>query len=57
LENLDAEERTNIKIGLKGTEWKSVEWINLAEDRERWRTVVNMVTKFLLQKDGFEFLD
>jgi hypothetical protein len=51
LENLGAEVRTDtcIKISLKGTEWKSVEWINLAEDRERWRAVVNTVTEFLLQ--------
>jgi hypothetical protein len=49
LENLGVEERTNIKISLKGTEWNSVEWINLAEDRERWRAVVITVTEFLLQ--------
>jgi hypothetical protein len=32
----------NIKMDLKDVEW-SMDWIELAQDRDRWRTVVNAV--------------
>jgi hypothetical protein len=32
-----------IKMDLRKTGWGDVEWINLAQDRERWRAVVNAV--------------
>jgi hypothetical protein len=28
--------------------WKSVEWVDLVQDRDQWRTLANMVIKFLL---------
>jgi hypothetical protein len=31
----------NIKVDLKETEWKSVDWIDLAKDRHKWRDIVN----------------
>jgi hypothetical protein len=33
----------NIKMDLKQTEWESVDWMHLAQDRDQWRAVVNTV--------------
>jgi hypothetical protein len=33
----------NIKIDLREIEWGGVDWIDLAQDRDQWRTLVNMV--------------
>jgi hypothetical protein len=33
----------NIKIDLKEIEWGTVDWINLAEDKDQWRALVNTV--------------
>jgi hypothetical protein len=33
----------NIKIGLREIGWAGVEWIDLAQDRDQWRALVNTV--------------
>jgi hypothetical protein len=33
----------NIKMDLRGTEWGGMDWIDLAQDRDQWRTLVNTV--------------
>jgi hypothetical protein len=33
----------NIKIDLKDIEWDGMDWIDLAEDRDQWRALVNTV--------------
>jgi hypothetical protein len=33
----------NIKMDLQEVEWRGVDWIALAEDRDRWRALVNTV--------------
>lgn len=33
-----------IEIHLKEKRWKDVDWIRLAEDRDQWWTLVNMIT-------------
>jgi hypothetical protein len=33
----------NIRIDLGDMEWGDVDWIGLAQDRNRWRAVVNSV--------------
>jgi hypothetical protein len=34
-----------IKMDLRDIGWECVEWIHLAQDRDRWRALVNAVTK------------
>jgi hypothetical protein len=31
----------NIKMDLREIEWDSVDWIDMAQDRDRWRALVN----------------
>jgi hypothetical protein len=33
----------NIKMDLRELRWGGVDWIDLAQDRDQWRTFVNMV--------------
>jgi hypothetical protein len=33
----------NIKMGLREVGWGGMDWINLAEDRDRWRALVKAV--------------
>jgi hypothetical protein len=33
----------NIKMDLREILWDVVDWINLAQDRDQWRALVNMV--------------
>jgi hypothetical protein len=33
----------NIERELRETEWEGMNWIDLAQDRDQWRTPVNMV--------------
>jgi hypothetical protein len=32
-----------IRMDLRETGWRSVEWIQMAQDRDRWRALVNTV--------------
>jgi hypothetical protein len=33
----------NIKMDLREIEWDSVDWIELAQDRDQWKALVNTV--------------
>jgi hypothetical protein len=33
----------NIKMDLRGIEWDGMAWIDLAQDRDQWRALVNTV--------------
>jgi hypothetical protein len=33
----------NIKIDLREIGWDGMDWINLAQDRDQWKALVNMV--------------
>jgi hypothetical protein len=33
----------NIKIDLRETGWHGMDWIDVAEDRDQWRVLVNTV--------------
>jgi hypothetical protein len=37
-----------IRMDLRETGWGSVYWIQLAQDRDRWRALVNIVMNLLL---------
>jgi hypothetical protein len=39
----------DIKIDLREIGWDGVDWINLAEDRDQWRTLVNTVLNLQVQ--------
>jgi hypothetical protein len=45
LEKIGVDEE-NIKINLREMGLEDVDWINLAQERDRWRAVVNMVMNF-----------
>jgi hypothetical protein len=36
----------NIKIDLREIGWDFMDWIDLAQDRDKWRALVNTVTNF-----------
>jgi hypothetical protein len=38
----------NIKIGLREIGWDGMDCINLAQDRDQWRALVNMVMNLLV---------
>jgi glucose dehydrogenase len=38
----------NFKIDLREKEWGDMNWIDLAQDRDQWRAVVNTVINFLV---------
>jgi hypothetical protein len=45
---------THIYIEVKEMKWGGEDWISLAEDRDTWRDVVNMVMnlRFSMKADG-----
>jgi hypothetical protein len=40
----------NIRMDLVGVGWGDVDWIGLAQDRDRWRALVNSVLNIRLHK-------
>jgi hypothetical protein len=36
----------NIKMDLREVGWRGMDWINVAQDRDRWRALVNAVMNF-----------
>jgi hypothetical protein len=36
----------NIRMDIMETEWESVDWIHLAQDRNQWLALVNVVMNF-----------
>jgi hypothetical protein len=41
----------------KGITWYSIDWIDLAQDRDRWSVVVNMVMNFRVPQNAEHFLN
>jgi hypothetical protein len=33
---------SNIKMGLREREWDGLDWIDLVQDRDQWRALVNI---------------
>jgi hypothetical protein len=38
----------NIKIDLREIGWEGVDWVDLAQDKDQWRTLVNTVMNLLV---------
>jgi hypothetical protein len=38
----------DIKVDLGEMEWNGMDWIDLAEDREQWRVLMNTVMNLLI---------
>jgi hypothetical protein len=38
----------NIKMDLREIGWDGVDWIDLAQDRDQWRALVNMLMNLLV---------
>jgi hypothetical protein len=36
----------NIKIDLREIGWNAIDWIDLAQDKDQWRALVNTVMEF-----------
>lgn len=50
LERYRHRRKDNIKTDLKETGWDGVDWIYLAQDRNKYRALVNMVITFMVHK-------
>jgi hypothetical protein len=50
--------KDGIRMDLREIGWGSVEWIQLAQDRDRWRAVVNTVVnlRVLAPRSEFRFI-
>jgi hypothetical protein len=46
----------NIKMDLSGIGWGGMDWIDLAEDRDQWRALVNMVMSLWVPYNAGKFL-
>jgi len=42
----------NIKVDLAETEWKGMDWIRLAQEREEWRVDMNTELNFQIPYDS-----
>jgi hypothetical protein len=42
-DHLDHQDGTIILEGILGKQWEGVDWIHLAQDRDQWWAVVNVV--------------
>jgi hypothetical protein len=45
-----------IKMDLKVIEWGGMDWIAMAQDRDKWRALVNMVINILVPQNVGKFL-
>ena len=55
VQDLGVDGRVNLKWVFKLWD-EGMGWIDLAQDRDRWRTFVNAVTKLRFQENGGNFL-
>jgi hypothetical protein len=47
----------NIKMDLRETGWDGVDWIDMAQDRDQWRALVNTVMNLRGSIKCWEFLE
>ena len=48
---------SHIKMDLQGVGCEGMDWIDVAQDMDRWRTLVNVVMNLRIPKKSGEFLD
>jgi hypothetical protein len=46
----------NIKMDLREIGWDGMDWIDLAQDRDQWRALVNTVTNLRVPYNAGKFL-
>jgi hypothetical protein len=46
----------NIKIDLREIDWDGMDWIDLAQDREQWRALMNTVVDLRFPYNAGNFL-
>jgi hypothetical protein len=46
----------NIKIDLREIGWDGVDWMDVAQDRDQWRALVNTVLNLRVPQNAGEFL-
>jgi hypothetical protein len=46
----------NIKMDLQEVRWGGVDWIDMAQDRDRWRALVSAVMNLRVPKNAGNFL-
>jgi hypothetical protein len=46
----------NVKIDLREIGWDGMDWIDLAQDRSKWRALVNTVMNIRVPKNAEKFL-
>jgi hypothetical protein len=46
----------NIKIDLREIGWNGMDWIDLAQERDKWRALVNTVMNLRIPKNAGKFL-
>jgi hypothetical protein len=40
----------DMRMDIRETGWEGVDWMNLAQDREQWRALVNTILNFAFHK-------
>jgi hypothetical protein len=45
----------NIKMDIREIGWDDMDWIDLAQDRDQWRVLVNRVMNFLVPENSGKF--
>jgi hypothetical protein len=56
LETLDIGGRTILKLVLRNKRWGSVDYITVAQDRDQWRAIVNLVMNFQAPENAGKIL-
>jgi hypothetical protein len=46
----------NIKMDLQEVGWGSMDWIDMAQDRDRWRALVSVVMNLRVTKNAGNFV-
>jgi hypothetical protein len=46
----------NIKIDLREIGWNGIDWIDLVQDRDQWRALVNTVLNLRVPQNAGKFL-